>query len=128
MSKREPAHALAQVSQKWRDLAERAVPCSSSSTTAGAGSIISEGQFLHRMRDAIRAADTWACSRPGPSQTAPTDGRTRPQGQRRARRHELTGLSFTPYGALAGISLLAAAADHSLCCHLPPDVPPTIPV
>jgi len=65
MSDREPAHALAQVSQKWRDLAERRRAHFVELYHSGRWKhYYTEERFLHRMRDAIRAADTWAVLAP----------------------------------------------------------------
>ena len=82
MSKREPAHALAQVSQKWRDLAERRRAHFVELYHSGRWKhYYTEERFLHRMRDAIRAADTWAVLAPRPEPDAPagqTDPAARP--------------------------------------------------
>src|SRR5438046_4173978 len=62
MSARLPAHALDQVAQKWRALAERRVAHLVELYGSGRWRhyFYSEEQFLHRMREAIRLSERWA--------------------------------------------------------------------
>jgi len=70
MSERPPAHALDQVAQKWRDLAERRRAHFVELYHSGRWKhYYSEEQFLHRMREAIRAAESWALIAPRPVDT-----------------------------------------------------------
>jgi uncharacterized repeat protein (TIGR03809 family) len=68
MSARLPAHALDQVAQKWRALAERRVAHLVELYESGRWRhyFYSEEQFLHRMREAIRLSARWAQIALGP--------------------------------------------------------------
>ena len=68
MSERQPARALDQVAQKWRDLADRRRAHFVELYHSGRWKhYYSEEQFLNRMREAIRAAETWALIAPRPA-------------------------------------------------------------
>ncbi len=70
MSERQPARALDQVAQKWRDLADRRRAHFVELYHSGRWKhYYSEEQFLHRMREAIRAAESWALIAPRPADT-----------------------------------------------------------
>jgi uncharacterized repeat protein (TIGR03809 family) len=72
MSERPPAHALDQVAQKWRDLAERRRAHFVELYHSGRWKhYYSEEQFLLRMREAIRLAETWAMIAPRPVDETP---------------------------------------------------------
>jgi uncharacterized repeat protein (TIGR03809 family) len=61
MAERLPARALDQVAQKWRDLAERRRAHFLELYHSGRWKhYYTEKQFLSRMREAMRAAETWA--------------------------------------------------------------------
>jgi uncharacterized repeat protein (TIGR03809 family) len=84
MSARLPAHALEQVAQKWRALAERR--CAHFLELRRSGRwrryYYDEAQFLDRLREAIRLSARWAEIAPPPDEAAPpalpvTDGRPR---------------------------------------------------
>jgi uncharacterized repeat protein (TIGR03809 family) len=67
MSARLPAHALDEVAQKWRALAERR--CAHFLELRHSGRwkhYYSEEQFLYRMREAIRLSERWAEIAPPP--------------------------------------------------------------
>jgi uncharacterized repeat protein (TIGR03809 family) len=71
MSEQQPSHALDQVAQKWRDLAERRRAHFVELYHSGRWKhYYSEEQFLRRMREAIRAAETWALIAPRPADRA----------------------------------------------------------
>jgi uncharacterized repeat protein (TIGR03809 family) len=69
MSVRLPAHALDEVAQKWRALAERRLAHFVELCESGRWRrYYSEEQFLYRMREAIRLSERWAqiaLGRPG---------------------------------------------------------------
>jgi uncharacterized repeat protein (TIGR03809 family) len=70
MSERQPARALDQVAQKWRDLADRRRVHFVELYHSGRWKhYYSEEQFLNRMREAIRAAESWALIAPRPADT-----------------------------------------------------------
>jgi uncharacterized repeat protein (TIGR03809 family) len=70
MSERQPARALDQVAQKWRDLADRRRAHFVELYHSGRWKhYYSEEQFLHRMREAIRATESWALIAPRPADT-----------------------------------------------------------
>ena len=70
MSERQPARALDQVAQKWRDLADRRRAHFVELYHSGRWKhYYSEEKFLHRMREAIRAAESWALIAPRPADT-----------------------------------------------------------
>jgi uncharacterized repeat protein (TIGR03809 family) len=74
MSQREPARSLDAVAQKWRDLAERRRAHFVELYHSGRWKhYYTEERFLHRMREAIRAADTWAMIAPKPERQAPAE-------------------------------------------------------
>jgi uncharacterized repeat protein (TIGR03809 family) len=61
MSARLPAHALDEVAQKWRALAERRLAHFVELYESGRWRhYYSEEQFLHRMREAVRLSERWA--------------------------------------------------------------------
>ncbi|MFL6821892.1 MAG: TIGR03809 family protein [Xanthobacteraceae bacterium] len=61
MSVRLPAHALDEVAQKWRALAERRLAHFVELCESGRWRrYYSEEQFLYRMREAIRLSERWA--------------------------------------------------------------------
>jgi uncharacterized repeat protein (TIGR03809 family) len=61
MSARLPAHALDEVAQKWRALAERRLAHFVDLYESGRWRhYYSEEQFLHRMREAVRLSERWA--------------------------------------------------------------------
>jgi uncharacterized repeat protein (TIGR03809 family) len=61
MSARLPAHALDEVAQKWRALAERRLAHFVELYESGRWRhYYSEEQFLYRMREAIRLSERWA--------------------------------------------------------------------
>jgi uncharacterized repeat protein (TIGR03809 family) len=71
MSERQPGRALDRVAQKWRDLADRRRAHFVELYHSGRWKhYYSEEQFLSRMRDAIRAAESWALIAPRPAGTA----------------------------------------------------------
>ena len=60
MSERPPAHALEEVAQKWRDLAERRCAYFLELHRSGRWRhYYSEEQFLVRLREAIRQNERW---------------------------------------------------------------------
>ncbi len=60
MSERPPAHALEEVAQKWRDLAERRCAYFLELHRSGRWRhYYSEEQFLVRLREAIRLSERW---------------------------------------------------------------------
>ncbi len=70
MSERQPARALDQVAQKWRDLADRRRAHFVELYHSGRWKhYYSEEQFLHRMREAIHVAESWALIAPRPADT-----------------------------------------------------------
>jgi uncharacterized repeat protein (TIGR03809 family) len=80
MSARLPAHALDDVAQKWRDLAERRQAHFLELYQSGRWKrYYSEERFLYRMREAIQLSERWAQIAPPPAddlaahQTAPVD-------------------------------------------------------
>jgi uncharacterized repeat protein (TIGR03809 family) len=74
MSDRPPARALAQVAQKWRDLAERRRAHFIELYHSGRWKhYYSEEQFLGHMREAIRAVELWARVAPRSTDESPTD-------------------------------------------------------
>jgi len=61
MSARLPAHALDEVAQKWRALAERRLAHFVELYESGRWRhYYSEEQLLHRMREAVRLSERWA--------------------------------------------------------------------
>ena len=71
MSERHPARALDQVAQKWRDLADRRRAHFVELYHSGRWKhYYTEERFLHRMREAIRAAESWALIAPRPADAA----------------------------------------------------------
>ncbi len=74
MSERQPAHALDQVAQKWRDLAERRYAHFLELYHSGRWKhYYTEEQFLNRMREAIRLAETWSVIAPKPAPATPAE-------------------------------------------------------
>ena len=68
MSERQPARALDQVAQKWRDLADRRRAHFVELYHSGRWKhYYSEEQFLYRMREAIRLSERWAEIAPPPA-------------------------------------------------------------
>jgi uncharacterized repeat protein (TIGR03809 family) len=73
MSPRPPAHALDEVAQKWRALAERR--CANFLELYESGRwkyYYSEEQFLRRLREAIRLSERWAEIAPPPEDDVAT--------------------------------------------------------
>jgi uncharacterized repeat protein (TIGR03809 family) len=67
MSERPPAHALEEVAQKWRALADRRCEYFLELHRSGRWRrYYSEEQFLVRMREAIRLSERWAEIAPPP--------------------------------------------------------------
>jgi uncharacterized repeat protein (TIGR03809 family) len=82
MSTRLPGHALDEVAQKWRALADRR--CAHELYYSGRWKhYYSEGQFLYRMREAIRLSERWAEIAPPPADDAAAE---QAQGADRAQR------------------------------------------
>jgi uncharacterized repeat protein (TIGR03809 family) len=74
MSDRQPARALDQVAQKWRDLAERRRAHLIELYHSGRWKrYYREEQFLAHMREAIRGVELWVRVAPRPTDQAPTD-------------------------------------------------------
>src|SRR3954466_15229736 len=71
MSERPPAHALEEVAQKWRDLAERRCGYFLELHRSGRWRhYYSEEQFLVRLREAIELSERWVeIARPPPPQS-----------------------------------------------------------
>jgi uncharacterized repeat protein (TIGR03809 family) len=68
MSERQPAHALEEVAQKWRVLAERRCAYFFELHRSGRWRrYYGEAQFLLRMREAIRLSERWAEIAPPPA-------------------------------------------------------------
>jgi uncharacterized repeat protein (TIGR03809 family) len=82
MSARLPGHALDEVAQKWRALAERRCVHFFELYYSGRWKhYYSEGQFLYRLREAIRLSERWAEIAPPPAHEMP-DGEARPADAR----------------------------------------------
>lgn len=68
MSERLPAHALEEVAQKWRVLAERRCAYFLELHRSGRWRhYYSEEQFLVRLREAIRLSERWVAIAPSPN-------------------------------------------------------------
>jgi uncharacterized repeat protein (TIGR03809 family) len=84
MSTRLPGHALDEVAQKWRALADRRCAHFFELYYGGRWKhYYSEGQFLYRMREAIRLSERWAEIAPPPADDAAAE---QAQGADRAQR------------------------------------------
>jgi uncharacterized repeat protein (TIGR03809 family) len=82
MSARLPGHALDEVAQKWRALAERRCVHFFELYYSGRWKhYYSEGQFLYRLREAIRLSERWAEIAPPPADEMPA-GEARPADAR----------------------------------------------
>jgi uncharacterized repeat protein (TIGR03809 family) len=85
MSARLPAHALDEVAQKWRALAERRLAHFVELCESGRWRrYYSEEQFLYRMREAIRLSERWAQIALGrPGEVRPGEARPLPDSSDR---------------------------------------------